>query len=261
MSGRSIALVVLVMAALTANAASAGPAFRWLELEKHHVKWGESAAGTGAEVTYAFVTRSVHFDDARNCRGMQALDGLSARSAIGRPALEREAAAAFAMWQAVADIRFRRTDDPARAQILIGAQTTPRGVAFTDVAYEPEGDDDIRGIRRSLICLNPEKPWKVGFGGDLSVYDLRYAFAHEIGHAIGLDHPSPSGEVMSFKYDERFRALQSGDIAGAAALYGPHRGTVAGDAPAPVAPATREDASACDRAAGTTALAPRDSAC
>ena len=79
-------------------------------------------------------------------------------------------------------------------------------------------------IGRSLICLNPRQPWKIGFDGDLKVYDLRYTLAHEIGHAIGLDHPSPSGQLMSYRYDEGQPGLQPGDIKGAALLYGPKPG-------------------------------------
>ena len=65
-------------------------------------------------------------------------------------------------------------------------------------------------IGRSLICLNPKQPWKIGFDGRLGVYDLRYTIAHEIGHAIGLDHPSAAGQLMSYRYDEK----QTGSAAG-----------------------------------------------
>jgi hypothetical protein len=73
------------------------------------------------------------------------------------------------------------------------------------------------------MCLSPEERWKIGFDGDLDVYDLRYALLHEIGHAIGLDHPALAGQLMDFRYLERFRAPQTGDILGAVALYGPSR--------------------------------------
>src|SRR3546814_1559644 len=46
------------------------------------------------------------------------------------------------------------------AQILIGAQATPRGIAFADVAYNPTASAGIRRISRSLICLNPQKDRK-----------------------------------------------------------------------------------------------------
>src|SRR5690606_1561780 len=57
--------------------------------------------------------------------------------------------------------------------------------------------------------------------GNLDVYDLRYTIAHEIGHAIGLDHPGPAGQLMSYRYDEKQTGPQPGDINGAAMLYGP----------------------------------------
>ena len=55
---------------------------------------------------------------------------------------------------------------------------------------------------------------------------LRYTLAHEIGHAIGLDHPNAPGQIMGYRYEESFRDLQPGDLSGAVALYGPSRGVM-----------------------------------
>ena len=49
---------------------------------------------------------------------------------------------------------------------------------------------------------------------------MRYTIAHEIGHTIGLDHPSGAGQIMGYRYEETFRELQPGDISGAVLLYG-----------------------------------------
>ena len=76
------------------------------------------------------------------------------------------------------------------ADILIGAQVEPEGWAFANVFYDARSADAVKPISQSLICLNPLKRWKIGFDGDLKSYDLRYTIAHEIGHAIGLDHPA-----------------------------------------------------------------------
>ena len=84
------------------------------------------------------------------------------------------------------------------------------------------GDGSIVPIDQAYVCLNPKSRWKIGFDGNLDVYDLRHTFTHEVGHAIGLDHPDSTGAVMAFRYDERVRDLQPSDIAGVERLYGPH---------------------------------------
>ena len=141
-------------------------------------------------------------------------------SHIARTDFVREVRAAFDMWERVAQIDFQETADRSKADILIGAQAEPRGRAFTNVARR-DGDDDANGeIQQSLICLNPDVRWKIGFDGNLDVYDLRYTIAHEVGHAIGLDHPGRDGQLMAYRYAETSRELRAGDIKGAVEIYG-----------------------------------------
>lgn len=134
--------------------------------------------------------------------------------------LVREAAAAFRVWERAAGLSFHKVDDARDADIVLGAQGQPRGRAFANVAYAPESQEGVRAIEQSLVCLNPDHKWKVGFNGDKNVYDIRYTLIHEIGHAIGLDHPGPSGQVMAFRYTEAFADLQPGDLRGVQLLYG-----------------------------------------
>jgi hypothetical protein len=197
--------------------------FRLLDLDNQSVKWQSPRFGEAASVTYAFITAPMETPGARNCAKMLPPEAAYERSRIPEAAFRREAAAAFRMWEEAADITFREAPSPKDADILIGAQAEPMGRAFTNVELKPAPAGGRKIIKRSLICLNPRQPWKIGFDGNLDVYDLRYTMAHEIGHAIGLDHPGATGQLMSYRYDERYPGLQQGDIKGAALLYG--RGT------------------------------------
>ena len=193
--------------------------FRLLDFGGIYVRWGGNAVDP-VIVTYALARQAVEFPDARNCRAMVPMDGLLADSGISQKAYEVEVKAAFVMWEQVANIRFEPAAAGSKPGILIGAQRDPIGHAYADVAYAKSVNGSLRPIERSLICLNPMKRWKVGFDGNLVVYDLRYTIAHEIGHAIGLDHPEPHGQLMSMRYQEGFRTLQAGDVSGAVRIYG-----------------------------------------
>ena len=221
-----VAGAAAVLAASVDVAPAAGKtlqAYRHILLDGHKVKWGSSQPGTGAVVTYATLDTPARFPTARNCRAMAAVGELLGPNRIDRAIFEAELHAALALWSAAADIQFEPAASPDSADIVIGAQATPRGRAFTNVEYggADTGPKGIRALTRSLICLNPEIPWKTGFDGNLEVYDLRYTLLHEIGHAIGLDHPGVASQLMDFRYVERFRAPQAGDIKGVVALYGP----------------------------------------
>lgn len=222
--------VLLAAAALAIIFGSAPPShsqsiktYRQLILDGYAVKWGEPALGTGATVTYALVATPSNFGKTRNCSSMTSLDALLTRNAISATSFRQELDSALAAWAAVADISFSPAD-PAVADILIGAQVEPAGYAFANVEYDKtEIGAGLRSISRSLVCFNPVRRWKIGFDGNLEVYDLRYVLMHEIGHAIGLNHPLARGQLMTHKYGEAFRQLQPGDIQGIVALYGSRR--------------------------------------
>lgn len=206
--------------ALLGGAATGFDGFRLLALDGYFVKWNDAAWGRGSVVTYAVLNGALETAEARNCGRMQGVESILERNALSDDAFRGELHAALGMWEAVADITFVEAKDVRTADIVIGAQSDPVGRAFANVAFAHAGAATIRQIERSLVCLNPTMPWKIGFDGNLEVYDLRYTLAHEIGHAIGLDHPSRSGQLMSYRYDERFRSLQAGDVSGAVAIYG-----------------------------------------
>jgi len=237
--------------------------FRLLNLENQTVKWQTPTFGSRAVVTYAFATAPLVTPGARNCGTLLPPERAYEPSHVSAPEFRAEVAAAFRMWEKVADITFRETDDTAGAGILIGAQGVPVGRAFTNVTLKP-GTGERKIIARSLICLNPKQPWKIGFDGRLGVYDLRYTLAHEIGHAIGLDHPSAAGQLMSYRYDEKQTGLQAGDIHGAVLLYGSRpatrgfatAGAVPESSPAPEADSGWPFGIGAKRSTATNALPP-----
>lgn len=195
--------------------------FRLLKLDGRTVKWGEAAYGASSTVTYALLARRRSFNDAHNCRAMAPVeDGFLAAQGIAPAEFEAAVTDSFDMWQSAAGVTFVKAADPETADILIGVDLDKRGWAHADVRAAAS-DGDIRTIKRSLICLNPEKVWKIGFGKDSDAQDVRYTLSHEIGHAIGLNHPGPHGAVMAYRYAEDFNDLQPGDINGARVLYGP----------------------------------------
>jgi hypothetical protein len=126
--------------------------FRLLKLDGHLVKWGDAALGSGATVRYAFVDEEMYFDGAHNCRQLVPIDDLAIRHGISLATLQEEAAAAFRVWEAAANITFIAVDDPDRADILIGAQGQPAGRAYANVEYQPGSTDGVRTIGRALVC-------------------------------------------------------------------------------------------------------------
>lgn len=215
-------IAVLSLAfSLTAHASRAED-FRLLKIGSFHVKWGAAALGQGAEaVTYGFVRSPSSIPGARNCPTVIPADGIAAAAKVDPRRFETLAAAAFGLWSSAANIAFRPAQANETPDILIGAQGSPHGIAFADVwSDRARAVSGVAPLTTATICLNPTVAWTDSRGVP-GAFDLRTVLAHEIGHAIGLDHPGPIGTLMGYRDQGDIDRLTSGDIAGVQRLYGP----------------------------------------
>jgi MYXO-CTERM domain-containing protein len=69
------------------------------------------------------------------------------------------------------------------------------------------------------VHFDVAETWKIGFGGPGR--DIARSFAHEVGHALGLNHAPLTSALMHASYSESFFGPQPDDIAGVQFLYGP----------------------------------------
>jgi hypothetical protein len=226
---RELAFAVLLIStvAMPICTAQAGEAYRLLRLDGRPAKWGLAVMGRGVILTYAVLAAPASLSGSRNCRAIKSINGLLAHSGLARKTFDREVSAAFGLWEAAADVRSRRVEHVDKADIVISAEAVPDGVSYADVTLASSHAGIVARIAKGIVCLNPAVYWMAKERGDsdsrianIGVYQLRFTLAHEIGHVLGLDHPGPTGELMSFEYDQTIDGLRAGDIAGIVALYG-----------------------------------------
>lgn len=224
-----------------------------LRTDGQFLKWKSTSQGPGTIISYALLSGPFRFPNKRtlspdNCGSMHAFGDIVASSPdVTVEKAKQQLKAAFTAWEQAAALTFVEVDDASRANIVIGAAHSTAGRAFANLsvgsvepqshvsrglgASSPKGINQSRdivspnesgfvSIEQAYVCLSPRARWKVGVDGNVSVYDLQYTFTHEIGHAIGLDHPGKTGAVMAYRYDERVQQLTSIDISAAQKLYG-----------------------------------------
>ena len=215
---RAAALAFLLLGLSVTTVLAAG--YRLLVLDGQTAKWGEGSFGTGAVLTYSFVQEPTTFAGAINCKAMVPVTAMLRQLKIRVQDFHAEIRGAFRIWEQAADLHFTYIEDPSRANILIGAQATPRGIAFANVWHKRADDRPLAAITRASICFNPALHWEWSLDGDVGTPSLRHIASHEIGHTIGLDHPGRTGQLMGFRYSEDLTGLQPGDVMGAVKLYG-----------------------------------------
>ena len=216
------AFVGAVVAVWSAGSPAQAEDFRLLTLGERYVKWGAAEFATGAVVTYGFADRRSDYADAINCGAIGPIDPLLQASHLTRTQFAENVREALGMWHSAANVTFQYTEDATKAQILIGAQGTPIGIAFANVWHDGTGHHrNIASITKATVCLNPLVAWKAASDDRPETYYLRHVIAHEVGHTIGLDHPGRTGQLMGYRYSEDTTKLGAGDVRGAVTLYGP----------------------------------------
>ncbi|WP_447979496.1 matrixin family metalloprotease [Candidatus Nitrospira bockiana] len=140
------------------------------------------------------------------------------------PAYQRLAVGAMDMWSRVADVNFIRNPWAPSAHIInIGMSWVdgPAGILgqggyrYLTIAGE-------RRILSGFVLLDGSERWDAVFGnGDQpGTFDLFTVFAHEVGHALGLEHTSTPGDVMYTYYSGEKIGPSLGDVTQIRAAYG-----------------------------------------
>jgi len=177
--------------------------------ELNGVKWGSPTPGTaGGQVTWSFATTVGQIYD---------FDYI-----IDDPAYQSLIRAAFAAWEAVANIDFVEVGDSAGVDIRLawdfidGASGT---VGEAGSQYFPNasgyGTFDIVEIRFDTAEDWTTNPNYAGF----DFVNFFTTAVHEIGHALGLGHSLDPSAIMYFATNTTIN-LTPDDIAGAQAIYG-----------------------------------------
>ena len=144
-----------------------------------------------------------------------------------QPALE----ASSASWNRAGTPFAFRADAASTNEFLVGPVSGATTLASTRIEY-----DSTNRMRRFTMTFSNAVSWSPT--GEAGKFDVESVTAHELGHALGLNHPSATGcseqtlWASAATSELKKRTLENGDKAGIAKLY-----TAATSTPPPVAPA------------------------
>ena len=127
---------------------------------------------------------------------------------------------ALKAWSDVADINFAQTNQPGLNNSLDFTSKTIDGSGGTLAqAYFPA--DANRSRIAGDVQFDSAERWEVGNGQGASAFDIVLVAAHEIGHALGLDHSSDGSAVLypSVSPTQSFVGLDADDIEAIQSLY------------------------------------------
>ena len=180
-------------------------------------KWGPPAYGTGATVTWSLMPTGT------SCTAEFVGCTITSLAGFMPVGYLTQIQNAFAAWSAVANIHFVQIADDGAA---FNAATTSGDIRLGGHVFDGAGGELAHGYfppadglsAAGDIHFDIAEAWKLSFGG--AGFDIFQVAAHEIGHAIGLDHTTVPNSLMGPYYSEAFAGPQADDIAGARFLYG-----------------------------------------
>ena len=219
-----LALVGALVAPLTASAFVVGPTIPG--------KWGSPVMGTGATVTWSLMATGTDCSDEFGGCTITALDDFMPVGYL------TQIQNAFAAWSAVANITFVQVADDGAAfnaattsgDIRIGGHNMGGpGGTLAHGFFPPANGGSAAGD----LHFDTQDLWDLDFDGTGDgAFSIFQVTAHEIGHALGLEHTAVPNSLMNPFYTEAFVGPQADDIAGMQFIYGK---AVVGELPEPSA--------------------------
>jgi hypothetical protein len=207
----------LARLALLAALAAPAVASAYVLAPTYPGKWGSATPGTGATITWSLIGSGVSCASEFSGCTNTALGSFMPSGFLG------EIQRAFDAWSAVADLTFMQVADDGAAfngstssgNIRIGGHNMGgAGGTLAHGYFPPTNGNSASGD----IHFDTAEHWTIGFAGP--GYDIFQVFAHELGHALGLNHATDPNALMYSYYSESFSGPQADDIAGMQYLYG-----------------------------------------
>lgn len=181
-------------------------------------KWGSSVMGTGATVTWSYMNSGV------SCAAESAGCTISSLASFMPAGFGTQIEAAFEAWAAVANLTFVfvAADNGVafnaagtNADIRIGGHAFDGASGTLAHGYYPPNNG---ATAAGDIHFDTAENWSLTQAG--AGIDIFTVMAHELGHALGLDHTNVAGSLMNPFYTEGFVGPQADDIAGMQFIYG-----------------------------------------